>query len=66
MGHAWYLDCEMQMFVIILLVIYPLWKWGKSPPYAGIIEAGKKHVLFIDIFEVGRGIKIACTEIVSR
>ena len=46
LGQAWYLDCDMQMFLIILLVIYPMWKWGKSPPYAGIIEAGKKHALF--------------------
>ena len=40
MGQAWYLDCDMQMFIIILLIIYPMWKWSRSPPYAGIIEAG--------------------------
>ena len=43
LGQAWYLDCEMQMFLIILLVIIPLWKWGRSPPYAGIIQAGTKN-----------------------
>jgi len=40
LGQAWYLDNDMQMFLFILLVIIPMWKWGRFPPYAGLIEAG--------------------------
>ena len=29
MGEAWYLVCDMQMFVLSPLFIYPLWKWKK-------------------------------------
>lgn len=27
MGETWYLACDMQMFWISPLIIYPLWRW---------------------------------------
>lgn len=29
MGQTWYLACDMQMFILSPLFIYPLWKWWK-------------------------------------
>ena len=33
MYETWYLACDMQMFWLSPLLVYPLWKWGR----AGII-----------------------------
>ena len=30
MAETWYLACEMQMFWLSPLFIYPLWKWRKN------------------------------------
>lgn len=30
MTETWYLACEMQMFWLSPLFIYPLWKWNKA------------------------------------
>ena len=30
MAETWYLACEMQMFWICPLLIYPLWRWKRS------------------------------------
>ena len=32
MGEIWYLVCDMQMFWLSPLFIYPLWKWKKAGP----------------------------------
>jgi hypothetical protein len=29
MGETWYLACDMQMFILSPLFIYPLWRWRK-------------------------------------
>jgi peptidoglycan/LPS O-acetylase OafA/YrhL len=29
MGQTWYMDNDMQLFLISPLLIYPLWKWRK-------------------------------------
>lgn len=29
MGETWYLACDMQMFLLSPLFIYPLWRWWK-------------------------------------
>lgn len=29
MGQTWYLACDMQMFILSPLFIYPLWRWWK-------------------------------------
>ena len=29
MGETWYLACDMQMFIVSPLFIYPLWRWWK-------------------------------------
>ena len=28
--ETWYLACDMQMFLISPLFIYPIWRWGKA------------------------------------
>ena len=30
MGETWYLACDMQMFWLSPLFIYPLWRWKKA------------------------------------
>lgn len=30
MGETWYLACDMQMFLVSPLFIYPLWRWWKA------------------------------------
>ena len=30
MGPTWYLACDMQMFIVSPLFIYPLWKFWKA------------------------------------
>ena len=30
LGQTWYLDNDMQMFIISPLIIYPLWKWKRT------------------------------------
>jgi len=29
MGHAWYLACDMQFYILSPLLIYPIWRWRK-------------------------------------
>lgn len=29
MGQTWYLEVDMQLFVVAPLFIYPLWRWRK-------------------------------------
>ena len=32
MSESWYLACDMQMFLLSPLFIYPLWRWKKAGP----------------------------------
>jgi peptidoglycan/LPS O-acetylase OafA/YrhL len=29
MGHTWYLACDMQLFIVAPLILYPLYKWRR-------------------------------------
>jgi peptidoglycan/LPS O-acetylase OafA/YrhL len=39
MGQTWYLDVDMQLFVVSPLFIYPLWRWKKFG-IAGLVFVG--------------------------
>lgn len=30
MGETWYLSCDMQMFLVSPLLIWPLWRWRRA------------------------------------
>lgn len=38
MSESWYLACDMQMFWLSPLFIYPLWKWRKVGPLLVILS----------------------------
>ncbi|CAB4060746.1 unnamed protein product [Lepeophtheirus salmonis] len=46
-GQGWYLNCDMQMFLITPLILYPLYRWEKKIGYAigAIIVLGSTGLL---------------------
>ena len=45
MTEAWYVACDMQMFWLSPLFIYPLWRWRK----AGLVYVASVIAAFIGI-----------------
>jgi peptidoglycan/LPS O-acetylase OafA/YrhL len=46
MGQTWYLDLDMQLFIVAPLFIYPLWRWRKFG-LAGLIAVGLACQAFV-------------------